>query len=123
VAPTLGFAADRVGLFIGIAYFAAMTSGLMSGRWVARIGAVGVTQLALVSFGVGMLAITVGHPLALVGAALVVGSGYGVLNPSAASLLNHHSPKSRRGLFFSMKQAGVPVGVATAGLLMPWGLV
>ena len=122
VAPTLGFAADRVGLFIGIAYLAAMTSGLMSGRWVGRIGAIGVTQLALLAFGIGMLAITAGHALALIGAALVVGTGYGVLNPSAASLLNHHSPKSRRGLFFSMKQAGVPIGVAAAGLLMPWGL-
>ena len=123
VAPTLGYAADRVGLFIGIAYLAAMTSGLMSGGWVARIGAVGLSQLALIAFGVGMLAVTAGHGLALVGAALVVGTGYGVLNPAAASLLNHHSPKSRRGLFFSTKQAGVPLGVAAAGLLMPWGLV
>ena len=123
VAPTLGFAADRVGLFIGIAYLAAMTSGLLSGGWVARIGAVGLSQLALVSFGVGVLAITAGHPLVLIGAALVIGTGYGVINPAAASLLNHHSPKSRRGLFFSMKQAGVPLGVAAAGLLMPWGLM
>ncbi len=123
VAPSLGYAADRVGLFIGIAYLAAMASGLMSGGWVARIGAVAVSQLALLCFGIGMLAVTAGHPLALIGAALVVGTGYGVLNPSAASLLNHHSPKSRRGLFFSMKQAGVPLGVAAAGLLMPWGLV
>ncbi len=123
VAPTLGFAADRVGLFIGIAYLAAMTSGLLSGGWVARIGAVRVSQLALLSFGVGMLAITSGHSLGLIAAALVVGTGYGVINPAAASLLNHHAPKARRGLFFSMKQAGVPLGVAAAGLLMPWGLV
>jgi hypothetical protein len=40
VAPTLGLGADRVGLFIGTAYLAAMASGLMSGAWVARMGAV-----------------------------------------------------------------------------------
>ena len=85
VAPTLGFSADRVGLFIGTAYLAAMVSGLLSGGWVARIGAVAVSQLALLSFAVGMLAVTGGHPLMLVGAALVVGTGYGVINPAAAT--------------------------------------
>ena len=84
VAPTLGFSADRVGLFIGIAYLAAMISGLLSGGWVARIGAVAVSQLALLSFTVGMLAVTGGQTLMLVGAALVVGTGYGVINPAAA---------------------------------------
>jgi MFS family permease len=122
VAPLLGFGADRVGLFIGIAYLAAMASGLFSGLWVARVGAVGVSELALLAFGMGMLGVTAGQPLMLVGAALVVGTGYGVLNPAAASLLNHHSPPRQRGLFFSIKQAGVPLGVALAGLLMPLGL-
>ncbi|RPH66542.1 MAG: MFS transporter, partial [Burkholderiales bacterium] len=31
-------------------------------------------------------------------------------------------PLANRGLFFSIKQTGVPLGVALAGLTMPWGL-
>lgn len=123
VAPTLGFGADRVGLFIGLAYLAAMLSGLVAGRAVARLGAVGTSQLALLVFGLGMLAVTGGFAVVMLIAAILVGTGYGVINPAAATLLNHHSPTARRGLFFSLKQAGVPVGVALAGLLLPLGLV
>lgn len=122
VAPTLGLGAERVGLFVGIAYFAAMVSGLGSGGWVARIGAVGVSQCAMLSFALGTLVAMVAHPLALTLAALLFGVGYGMLNPSSTSLLGHHAPLSNRGLFFSIKQTGVPIGVALAGLLMPWAL-
>src|SRR5690606_15627606 len=121
-APTLGFGADRVGVFIGLAYLAAMLSGLVAGRAVARLGAVGASQMALLVFGAGMLATTGGVATVLLAAAVLVGTGYGVINPAAATLLNHHSPTARRGLFFSLKQAGVPVGVALAGLLLPLGL-
>src|SRR5690606_30639406 len=79
--------------------------------------------MALLAFGSGLLAITGGFAIALLAAAMLVGIGYGVINPAAATLLNHHSPTARRGLFFSLKQAGVPVGVALAGLLLPVGLV
>ena len=122
VAPTLGLGAERVGLFVGIAYFAAMVSGLGSGGWVARIGAVGVSQCAMLSFALGTLVAIAAHPLALTLAAVLFGVGYGMLNPASTSLLGHHAPLSNRSLFFSVKQTGVPIGVALAGLLMPWAL-
>ncbi|MFP5405387.1 MAG: AMP-binding protein, partial [Gammaproteobacteria bacterium] len=49
VAPTLGFGAERVGLFVGVAYLAAMLSGLGSGGWVTRIGAVRLSQVAMLA--------------------------------------------------------------------------
>lgn len=122
VAPTLGLGAERVGLFVGIAYFAAMVSGLASGGWVARIGAVGVSQCAMLSFALGTLVAIAAHPLALALAAVLFGIGYGVLNPASTSLLGHHAPMTNRSLFFSIKQTGVPIGVALAGLAMPWAL-
>ncbi len=119
VAPMLGFGPERVGLFVGIAYLAAMIAGLASGQGVARVGPVGVTQLAMLAFVVGMLTIPSGAGLVLVAVALLFGAGYGQLNPSAAHLLNRHAPDEHRGLFFSIKQSAVPIGVALAGLLMP----
>ena len=53
VAPTLGLGAERVGLFVGAAYLAAMLSGLASGHWVARIGAVRLTQAAMLACALG----------------------------------------------------------------------
>ncbi len=119
VAPELGFGAERVGLFVGLAYFIAMLSGLASGRGVARLGAIGVTQVAILSFVLGMLLMPLGQGAALLASAVLLGIGYGLLNPSAAPLLQVHAPPSHRALYFSIKQAAVPIGIALAGLLMP----
>jgi MFS family permease len=122
VAPALGYAPDRVGVFVGLAYFAAMLSGLWGGKGVARIGAVRLSQVALVASALGCVAAAAGHAALLLAAAVVVGTGYGIVNPASTVLLGRHSPPKRRGLFFSIKQTGVPLGVAFAGLSMPWGL-
>src|SRR5690606_29909050 len=97
-------------------------SGLASGAWVARFGAVRVSQAAMLACALATLAALAGSLLPLALAALALGTGYGIINPAASTLLARHAPVARRGLFFSIKQTGVPLGVASAGLLMPLGL-
>ena len=116
VAPLLSLPPERVGLFVAVAYLAAMTAGLPTGRWVARWGGVRVRQASLLSLALGALLASVGDVRTLVPAALCIGFGYGLSNPSAAAVLARHVPAQSSGLFFSMKQAGVPLGVAVAGL-------
>jgi MFS family permease len=53
-------------------------------------------------------------------AGVLIGVGYGIPNPTAADILSRHSPRERRGLFFSIKQTGVPAGVAITGVLIPF---
>ncbi len=122
VAPELGFAPERVGSLVGIAYLMAMLSGLWSGRGVAALGAVRLSQVAMFSCALGAFVSTSGMAWLLVAAAIAIGAGYGLINPASTTLLDRHSPTARRTLFFSIKQTGVPLGVALAGLLMPWGL-
>jgi MFS family permease len=52
-----------------------------------------------------------------------VGAGYGLVNPAAAAVLARHAPSRAQGVFFSVKQTGVPIGVGLAGVLFPLGLV
>ncbi len=122
VAPQLGFAPERVGSFVGLAYLMAMLSGLWSGRGVAALGAVRLSQVAMFSCAAGAFATMAGAGWLLVAAAIAIGAGYGLINPASTTLLDRHSPTARRALFFSIKQTGVPLGVAMAGLLMPLGL-
>lgn len=123
VLPALGIAPERIGLFIGLAYLFAMLSGLATGRWVAAVGAVRVSQTVLLAIAVGAVLATAGVPLVLLAAAAVIGIGYGAVNPAGAAILGRHAPAGSPGLFFALKQAGVPIGVALAGLLMPLGLL
>lgn len=112
--------AQDVGLLISTAYLAAMLSGLYVGGAMQRVGAVRISQWALVAAAVALATFAAGWTPTLLAGALVLGVGYGLTNPSAAEILSRHTPPHRRGLFFSVKQTGVPLGVALAGALIPW---
>jgi MFS family permease len=122
VAPGLGLEPERVGIFIGTCYLFAMLSGLRTGAWTALHGPTRVSQLLLMVMAGGLVVSSVGFPAVFLLAAALIGAGYGAANPAAAAILGRHAPAGAPGLFFALKQAGVPLGVALAGLLMPLGL-
>jgi len=119
-APDLGVEAQHVGWLISTAYLVAMLSGLNGGWLAQRQGAVRLSQWALLACAVGLGLLGVGLPALLLVAAAAMGVGYGLTNPAAGEILGRHAPVQRRGLFFSIKQTGVPLGVASAGLCVPW---
>jgi len=52
-------------------------------------------------------------------AAVVIGIGYGAITPASSHVLAKTTPAHRMSLVFSIKQTGVPAGVALGGLLLP----
>src|SRR5690606_31846380 len=119
VAPLLGLPAARVGLFVGLCYLCAMSSGLVAGSRIAGIGPVRTSQWAIAAAGLGLVAVALGGAWMLLPAAIVIGAAYGLTNPAAAIVLGEHAPIERRGLFFSTKQTAVPLGIAVTGVLAP----
>lgn len=115
-APELGQSAADLGWFTGLAYFVAMFAGLFAGNQVGQRGAVRLTQLAMLLCAVGLILLGTRTSWIVLPAALCIGLAYGCMNPAAADILARHTPANRRGLYFSLKQTGVPLGVATAGL-------
>ncbi|MEK9775317.1 MAG: MFS transporter [Quisquiliibacterium sp.] len=118
-APALGLPAERVGWLVSATYLVAMLAGLNGGYLASRRGAVLVSQWALISSAVGIALLSSGWVPLLLLAAIAIGVGYGFTNPAAADILTRHVPVARRGLFFSIKQTGVPAGVALCGLVLP----
>jgi MFS family permease len=123
VAPLLGMPAHRIGWFVGVAYAAAMLTGLVAGVHATRVGAIRLSRVALLGCAVGLLVAAAAAPTGWIVLVLVagaaIGAGYGLANPTASLVLTRHAPAHRRGLFFSIKQTSVPIGVGTAGLLVP----
>jgi len=118
-APDLGLAPQAIGFFASLTYLGAMLSGLMTSRLTARHGPHAVCQAAL-AFGaaglaLGWLAVPAVVPLA----ALVIGFGYGIVNPVSSHILARRTPPGMMSLVFSIKQTGVPVGGAIAGVVAP----
>lgn len=123
-APALGQSPERIGWFTGLAYFTAMFAGLFAGQAVARRGAIRLTQAAVLASALGLTLVSAQSIGLVLPAAIMIGLAYGSTNPAAADLLARHTPAHRRGLYFSLKQTGVPLGVALAGFavsaLLPW---
>jgi len=128
-AGDLGVAPQVIGLFVSLAYFAAMLSGLATGGLIARFGALAVCQAAVVSAGVGLalgkvatlavVPLAVSPLVVLVLAGLLIGAAYGLVNPVSSHILARHTPPGALALVFSIKQTGVPIGGAIAGAVVP----
>ena len=122
IAGAFGIDARWIGLFVGIVYAGAMLAGLASGGFIERFGSIRVSQGAVALCAAATLAIAATPqrlPEALVLAALVMGLGYGPITPASSQLLQRTAAPSRMALTFSIKQTGVPAGVALSGALLP----
>lgn len=88
------------------------------GPILSHYGPVRTLQIGLVCMALGLF--TLSQPLGLVGllGALAIGFGTGHNTPAGSQILVRTAPPRHRTLIFSIKQAGVPLGGALAGLLV-----
>lgn len=118
-APDIGVPAAWVGLFVALVYGSSMVCGLAGGSLLRRWGAVRASQASLLCAGAALLLVAVPDPVATAAGALLLGLGYGPLNPASSHLLDRVAPPQRRATIFSIKQTGVPLGAVLAGALLP----
>lgn len=113
VAPT------ALGRWVGFSYMIAMFAGLAGGTLVGRYGPSRVHQAAVLGVVLG-LATGAGAQLALLLlCGLCLGAAHGLVNPASSAILAAASPPRIRSMVFSIKQTGVPLGGAIAGILVP----
>ncbi|MEO8487966.1 MAG: MFS transporter [Betaproteobacteria bacterium] len=121
IAESLAVPPSYVGGFIGIVYLGAMVASLLSGAYIARHGAIRVSQICVVLCAIGIAGVAAAGANALVVvaiAAIVIGVGYGPITPASSDVLARTTPPSRMSLVFSIKQTGVPAGAALAGAIV-----
>ena len=122
IAESIGVPASWIGAWVGLLYVGAMVASLLSGVYIARHGAIRVSQVCVVACAVGIAGVAAAGPGAIalaVVAALVMGLGYGPITPASSDVLARTAPRSRMSLVFSIKQTGVPAGTALAGAVLP----
>lgn len=119
LARALDVSAALVGFQIALVYAGAMITSLVGGALTHRSGPCRASQIALslLCLGAMLAALPSAGTFAL--ASLVVGLGYGLTNPAASYLLVRLTPPRRRGLVFSIKQTGAPLGGVLAGACAP----
>ena len=107
-----------MGLYVLCAYAGAVLGSLSAGALVDRWGAIRTSQWALLLSAAGLVLAAL-VPDALMLAAVLLGMGYGPITPASSHVLIQTTPARRLNLVFSIKQTGVPVGVALSGFCIP----
>ncbi len=107
-----------IGVYVLCAYAGAVLGSLSAGALVDRWGAIRTSQWALLLSAAGLL-LAACYPGALLLAALLVGMGYGPITPASSHVLIQTTPARQLNLVFSIKQTGVPLGVALSGFCIP----
>ena len=118
-AADLGVDPARVGLWSGMAFLAAMFAGLACGTLVGRYGPVRMFQAAAVCVAAGLAAGAAGSLALVLSCAVLFGAAHGFVNPASSTILAAAAPARMRAMIFSIKQTGVPLGAAAAGVLLP----
>ncbi|MCC7428733.1 MAG: MFS transporter [Alphaproteobacteria bacterium] len=118
-ADALGIDVAWIGSYVGLQALAGGIATMGCGGVIRRYGAMRTSQLGLVLMAVGLAAAGPGLIWPLVISAICVGIGSTVSTPASSHLLARYSPPRLAPLVFSVKQSGVPVGLAMAGLIAP----
>ena len=118
-AADFGAAPTAVGQWVGFSYMVAMFAGLASGTLVGRHGPVRVLQVAVLGVALGLAVGAGAHVALLLLCGALLGTAHGLVNPASSAILAVAAPKRMRSMIFSIKQTGVPVGGALAGMLVP----
>jgi MFS family permease len=119
VAKDLAIDPKLVGLFTAIIYGVATVMALAAAGPILRLGAVRVCQMALLMAAIGLALNAVALVVATVAAVVFIGAAQGPLNPASAHILTQRVPRQYFGTVFSLKQTGVPIGFALAGIIFP----
>lgn len=119
VAKDLAIEPKLVGLFVATTYVIAAVVALAAAGPVVRLGSVRISQMALLMAAVGLALNSAGVVMATVLAVMFIGVAQGPINPASAHVLSQRVPREYFGTVFSLKQTGVPIGFALAGIIFP----
>lgn len=120
VARDLSIDPKLVGIFTAIIYAVAAVMALAAAGPILQLGAVRVCQAALLMAAIGLALNSMALVVATVLAVACIGAAQGPINPASAHILAQRVPREYFGMVFSLKQTGVPIGFALAGLVFPW---
>jgi MFS family permease len=119
----LGWSESAIGYLMALTMCSAIICLQGAGSVVRRLGPVRAVQAGLMVGSLGVLALALPTFVAPLVACLLIGLAYGPATPAGSDILHRFSPPRHRSLIFSVKQAGVPLGSAAAGLALPWLVV
>ena len=108
-----------LGVYVGIIAIVALIVQVGCGSFIIRYGSLRISQISLLSTGIGLALATPGFTSLMILSAIAIGASASS-TPASSHLLGRYSPAQYAPLVFSIKQTAVPLGLLSAGLLGPF---
>lgn len=110
----------HVGYFTTIVFAAALISSNGLAGMMSRYGSFVGSAMALAAAAVGVVSVAAAQSIWLIVlGAILIGFGYGPVNPVGSRVLMRVATPRRQNLIFSLKQSSVAVAGAVAGAALP----
>ena len=110
---------SRLGVYVGIISIVALTVQVGCGSFIIRYGSLRISQISLLSTGIGLALAVPGLTSLMILSAVAIGASASS-TPASSHLLGRYSPAQYAPLVFSIKQTAVPLGLLSAGFLGPF---
>jgi MFS family permease len=120
IAADRGWNATFVALYPALVLTTAFVISFRIPLLLARLGGMGLGLACIAVSAIGLLCVTSPMPALVVIAAITIGLAAGAMNPASSQVLGPRTPPHLTGFIMSLKQTGVPIGTALAGLLLPF---
>jgi MFS family permease len=119
IAAARGWNVAAISLYAPITYFVGFMVNFRIARLLSLFGGMGLS-LVLVALGAaGLLCLLSVDVFVVALTPLLVGVMVGAMNPASSQILGPRITPHTAGLIMSLKQTGVPIGGALAGLVIP----
>lgn len=114
---SMGMQPEAVGLIGGLMGFGAVWFFAANRVITPVLGPLRALWIACALAGVGVAMILTGLMAFVFIGVIAVGFAYAISAPAGSQILSQHTPKALWGTIFSIRQSGVPIGGAFAGLV------
>ena len=124
IALDLGTAAETVLVYAWVLAVVGVLVMAGCGTFIIRYGAIRISQVGGLLMALGLFIVTFSNLetwvgiLALSLAAILISAGSTSATPASSEILARYAPSRIAPLIFSIKQTGVPAGIAIAGVLL-----
>jgi MFS family permease len=108
-----------IGVYSTIMWVVAGLVSLPAGELSDRFGGARVAQSTLLLSTLSLGVAALGHPIAFVCTAIMLGAAWALQGPAGARVLIRVVPPRHRSLMFSVRQTGVQAGFLIASLCLP----
>lgn len=119
IAANLGLASALLGYHTAAVFAFAFVFAQGSAEAVRQAGPVGISIATVALAAVALAAISFGGVAGLALSAPLLGAAYAQGNTASGALLSQLVTDRNRNMVFAIKQTSVPLGAASAGLLLP----